>query len=165
VDYPGYGKSGGSVPRNEDELQMAGAALYDAALAAEHGDERRIVVYGRSLGTAVATRLAAQRNPAALVLETPFDSLRSLAQRLFPWAPTFLIRYPFRSDLDAAKIRCPTLILHGTADEVVPFAQGARLAKRIPQATFIAIHDGRHNDLSNFPTYWTAVTRFLTFPR
>jgi pimeloyl-ACP methyl ester carboxylesterase len=143
-------------------MQRAGTALYDAALASEHGDESRIVVYGRSLGTAVATRLAAQRNPGALVLETPFDSLRSLARKLFPWAPTFLVRYPFRSDLDAPKIRCPTLVFHGTADEVVPYAQGERLARRIPQASLITIRGGHHNDLSSSPTYWTALARFLS---
>jgi len=153
------------VPRNEDELQKAGAALYEAALAGEHGDERRLLVFGRSLGCAVATHLAAQRNPGALVLETPFDSLESLARKLFPWAPAFLIRYPLRSDLDAPKIRCPTLVLHGTADEVVPYAQGATLAKRIPQATFISIRGGHHNDLASSATYWTALTRFLTFRR
>jgi pimeloyl-ACP methyl ester carboxylesterase len=160
LDYPGYGKSKGGLP-SEDGLRDSAAAVYDAAVAEERGDEKRVVVFGRSIGTGLAVRLAATRNPGRLILESPYDSLVSLARTLFPWAPGFLVRYPLRSDLDAPKVRCPTLILHGTEDEVIPFEQGRRLAARIPGAIFVPIRGGHHNDLDSFEAWRNALRLFL----
>jgi pimeloyl-ACP methyl ester carboxylesterase len=160
LDYPGYGKSKGGLP-TEDGLHEAASAVYDAAVAEERGDEKRVVAFGRSIGTGLAVRLAAARDPGRLILESPYDSLVSLARALFPWAPGFLVRYPLRSDLDAPKVHCPTLILHGTEDEVIPFEQGRRLAGRIPGAIFVPIRGGHHNDLDSFEAWRKALALFL----
>jgi len=109
---------------SEEGLRKAAAAIYEAAKLEEHGDEKKIIVYGRSIGTGFAIRLAAVQKPGGLILESPYDSMKSLAGELFRWAPAFLVRYPIRSDLDAPLVRCPTLLIHGEQDEVIPFHQG-----------------------------------------
>jgi pimeloyl-ACP methyl ester carboxylesterase len=160
LDYPGYGKSKGGLA-SEHRLHQAARSLYDAAVQQENGDEKRVVLFGRSIGTGLAVRLAAERNPGRLILESPYDSLVSVARDLFPWVPGFLVRYPLRSDLDAPKTHCPTLILHGTEDEVIPFRQGQRLAARIPGAVFVPVRGGHHNDLDGLPAWRKALALFL----
>jgi hypothetical protein len=160
LDYPGYGKSEGELA-DEAGLYRSAAAIYRAAVRGEHGAEDRVVVFGRSLGTGLAIRLAAQQKPGGLILEAPYDSMSSLASSFFPWAPSAILRYPLRSDLDAPQVHCPALLLHGEHDEVVPFRQGARLARRIPGVTFMRIPEGHHNDLARFPAYWSAIDSFL----
>jgi uncharacterized protein len=164
LDYPGYGKSEGGLA-SEDGLRKAAAAIYEAAKLQEHGDEKKIIVYGRSIGTGFAIRLAAVQKPGGLVLESPYDSMKSLAGELFRWAPAFLVRYPIRSDLDAPLVHCPTLLIHGEQDEVIPFHQGEQLASRIPGVTFVPIPSGRHNDLNSFSAYWTNLDAFLARQR
>jgi uncharacterized protein len=160
IDYPGYGKSEGGLP-SEAGLRDAATAVYAAAVQEERGDERRVVVFGRSIGTGLAIRLAAERNPGGLILESPYDSLQSLARNLFPWAPAFLVRFPLRSDLDAPRVRCPALIVHGDRDEVIPFRQGEQLSRRILGVTLVRIEGGHHNDLASFETYWRAIDSFV----
>jgi len=146
-EYRGYGLSVNSSAPSE-------AGLYDDAEAvlvslAERGIGRdRIMLLGESLGSGVASEMAARGLGAALVLVTPYTSIPEVASRFVFGLPVrWLMRERFDSLAKAARITVPTLLLHGTADEVVPYDMGVRLAATFPRARLITIAGGHHNDL------------------
>jgi pimeloyl-ACP methyl ester carboxylesterase len=158
-DYPGFGKSGGVI-RSEAQLH----ADADAVLAAARGwsGGKPVAVMGRSIGTGFAVRLAARNEVAALVLEAPFYSLRDIAALQYPWFPvTLFLRYPLDSYLWMPQVHAPTLVLHGTDDQLIPFSQGERLAALNPRARLAPIPGGTHNDLRHHPEYWRFLEGFF----
>ncbi|MGE0526302.1 MAG: alpha/beta hydrolase [Bdellovibrionales bacterium] len=161
IDYPGYGRSQGQI-RSEDQLHRLGSELLRVARQ-ELGPDENIVVYGRSIGSGIAVKLAAENQVAGLILESPYLSLEKLAAELFPWVPTFLIRYKFPSNLWIWNVKSPVLIVHGERDEVIPFKHGKMLADESAssQLRFVPIANGHHNDLSRFDTYWHSLKTFL----
>ena len=105
----------------------------------------QIVLHGRSLGGGVATALAAEVEPRALVLECTFASVRAVAQSQYPIYPAgLLLRHPFDSEARAVEVSAPVLIAHGDRDEVVPVSQGRRLAEAFPSATYFEIPGQGH---------------------
>lgn len=161
TDYRGYGKSRG--PRSERALLDDALRWYD--YAAERFPEASIVPYGRSLGTAPAAFIAAEREPRHLVLETPYYSMADLAKHWFPWFPSGMIAYPLRTHSYLARVRCPVTLLHGTDDEVVPYESSLRLQRLLkPDDRFISVPGGHHNDLSLFPQYYAMLDAVLTEP-
>jgi pimeloyl-ACP methyl ester carboxylesterase len=158
VDYPGFGKSEGSI-RSEAQLhEMAKAFL---ALAKEKAGGLPLALFGRSIGSGLATRLAAEHEVKALVLESPYLSMLSLATEMFPWVPGFVLRYPLRSDLAMGQVKAPVLILHGDQDELIPHASGLALSKLVENGRFVTIEGGRHNDLGGSEFYWAELKAFL----
>jgi pimeloyl-ACP methyl ester carboxylesterase len=153
LEYPGYGRSGGSP----SETTIVAAA--EAALRWARRDPRveghRIVAYGRSLGGGVAARLAAEHALPALILESAFTSVRPLAARFF--LPGFLVRDPFDTLAALARFHGPLLVLHGRDDTIVPPAHGRALAAAVPGAVFHELPCG-HNDC---PRSWPFIARFL----
>jgi pimeloyl-ACP methyl ester carboxylesterase len=147
VEYPGYGLSRGLEP-NE-------AAIYDDAEVAlrelheKKGVPReRIVLFGQSLGTGVAVEMARRGYGARVVLLSPYTSIADVANRFFPILPNrWLVRDRFDSAGKASSIHAPVLVVHGTDDEVIPFTLGKKLAGLFPNARFVALEKGRHNDL------------------
>ncbi|MBS1962278.1 MAG: alpha/beta fold hydrolase [Bdellovibrionales bacterium] len=159
-DYRGYGKSTGRISSEDQLVNDARAVLAEAR---KDFPDSKIVLFGRSLGTGLAVRLASEMKPALLILETPYLSLASIGRARFPVVLPFLVRYPMRSDLYAPKVTAPTIILHGTDDEVVPFVSGAALAERFtPPADLVKFPGGHHSDLSVFPGYRPTLERSLT---
>jgi fermentation-respiration switch protein FrsA (DUF1100 family) len=159
VDYRGYGQSGGSIA-GEAQLHADMAAVY-TWVAARYPEEQ-VVLYGRSLGSGLAARLAAEHRPRLLILESPFYSLEAIARRQFPFVPPFLLKYPLRTWSWIGQVGCPVMIIHGTADEVVPFADGERLAASVAAPLrFYPVAGGGHNDLARFPAYWEAIDEIL----
>jgi uncharacterized protein len=145
VEYPGYGIAGGS-PSEQGAYAAAESAL--GWLRTEHGvGADRVILLGQSLGTGVASEMARRGLGARLVLISPFTSILDMGRRMLPFVPAFLVRHRFDTQSKAAAIALPVLIIHGTEDEVVPFAMGERLARAFPRAQFVAIPGGRHNDL------------------
>lgn len=145
VEYPGYGVAGGR-PSEQGAYAAGEAALQ--WLQSERGIERdRVVLLGQSLGSGVATELAKRGFGARLVLISPFTSAAEMGRRIFPLFPAAFVRFRFDSLAKAPAISIPVLIIHGTEDEVVPFAMGQRLAGVFPQAQFVPIWGGMHNDL------------------
>jgi uncharacterized protein len=158
-DYRGYGQSSGQI-QSESQLHADAAAV--AAWVLARYPETPLVLYGRSLGSALAVRLAAEHQPRLLILESPFYSLEHLARRQFPWAPSFLLKYPLRAHAWIGQVRSPVVIIHGTDDAIVPFADGERLAGAVTAPLqFHAVAGGGHNDLARFPAYWAAITAAL----
>ncbi|WP_245863534.1 alpha/beta hydrolase [Candidatus Viridilinea mediisalina] len=159
LDYRGYGQSSGRIS-SEAQLHADMAAAY--AWLQERYPAEQLIIHGRSLGTALAVRLAAEQQPRLLILETPFYSLEAIARRQFPWAPPFLLKYPLRSYNWIGAVQSPVVIIHGTNDRIVPFADGERLAAKVnAPLTFVAIPGGNHNNLANFPAYWDALDQAL----
>jgi len=152
VDYPTYGNSKGKL--SEKSLYEMGSWGYQ--FLEKKYREKQIIIYGRSIGSGIATQVASVTAPRALILESPYYNLKDLARRYFPGFPYDLImRYKFRSNKYVQKIECPIYIIHGNRDEVVPFESGRKLAQVVPDKTrFWAIEGGHHNDLNTFPEYF-----------
>jgi fermentation-respiration switch protein FrsA (DUF1100 family) len=145
VDYPGYGASSGRT--TEAGLYEAGALAYAALAARPDVDRKRIYVYGRSLGSAVATHTAADHAVAGLILESPFTSARGMAARHYRIFPRFLVRLGLDNVATIPRVRCPVLIFHGTADRLVPIDMGRSVAAaaRGP-VEFVMIEGAGHNE-------------------
>jgi uncharacterized protein len=148
LDYRGYGRSRGE-PSEAGVRRDAEAAL--AWLAGVRGGEERIVVHGRSLGGAVAAGLALNRNVAGVVLESTFTSLEEMGAEVYPFLPAFLFRR-LRGRFDAlgavSRLRTPVLVVHGTADDLIPFRMGEALHERASEPkTFYPVAGAGHNDL------------------
>ena len=176
VDYRGYGGSTGSP--SERGIYRDGEAALRYLRGRADVDPGRIVVWGRSIGACVAVRLAATPAgaglspaaggpPAGLILESPFTSARELLREggywlLYPLS--FLATYRFDSASLAHRIDVPTLVIHGSADEVVPFRLGRALYEMIPaRVEFLTIDGGGHNDLMvrHADAVWSGVRRFV----
>ena len=164
-DYRGYGRSEGKP--SEAGLYADARAAY--AWLRERAEPGRIVLFGRSLGAAVAVRIAAEGAQArGLILESPFESLAALGEKIFPFLP---VRWMLRQEYDNVKwlprAKLPVLILHGDADEIVPLSQGRRVFELAsPPKRFHLIRGAGHNNtyLVGGPAYWAAWREFLAAP-
>jgi len=161
-DYRGFGASEGRP--SEKGLRRDARAAWDWLTEARSVPSARIVLYGRSLGGAVAAGLGAETRPAGLVLESTFTSLPDLAARLYPWAPArWLSRYRFDTAARLAHVGAPVLVAHSPEDEVIPFAHAERLAAMRPPAIALERLRGSHDEA--FPqaraTFLAALERFL----
>jgi|SRR5262245_8760216 len=144
VNYRGFGGSSGSP--SEDGLLRDAAAAYE--FAARLYPARRIAVWGESLGTGVAVALAAECPVARVILESPFTSTADIAAAIYPFVPVrWFMKDQFHSDRRVGRITAPVLILHGTADNVVPLSYGERLYAliRAPKR-FVHLANAGHND-------------------
>ena len=147
VEYPGYGGAPGK-PTEDTILRQAGEAL-EALAHAGIGPER-VVLWGESLGTGVATRLAVGRGVAGVILEAPFTSVADRAQEIYWWTPArWIVLDAFDNLSRIARIGAPLLVLHGERDETTPAAHGRRLlaaAAEPKRGVFFA--EGGHVDLA-----------------
>ena len=145
VDYPGYGGSAGRA--NEAGLYAAADAAYAALVARPGIDPDRISVYGRSLGSAAATWVAARHPVAGLILESPFTSAGAMARQLYALLPRFIVRLSLDNLGRMRQIRCPVLVFHGDADRLVPTAMGREVAAAAAgPVELVLIHGAGHND-------------------
>jgi uncharacterized protein len=144
LDYRGYGKSAGRP--SETGLRLDADAAYDAALHLGY-DPSVILIHGESLGTAVAGDLASRRPCAGLILESPLASLGDMAATLVPiLGPLFADG--FKTKTIIKQVHVPLLVMHGDADEIVPFSQGqAVFAAANSPKDFWRIRGAHHNDL------------------
>lgn len=156
VEYPGYGESTGAGPSEAGCFEAARAAI---AKLAEYGFDRPICM-GHSLGSGVATALAAEGRCARLVLASPYTSITELASSQYPYVPVrWLLRDRFDSLSRAPNVRIPTLVIHGAQDDVIPITMGRTLAAAIPGAEFLE-RARHHNDILDGET-WAAVAEFV----
>ncbi|KQW52206.1 hypothetical protein ASD88_06350 [Pelomonas sp. Root662] len=153
-DYRGYGKSTGRI---ESEAQLHADVMAVWRSVAPRYAGKRVVIYGRSLGTGLAAELAATVQPDLTVLVSPYASIAGLARHHYPWVPTLALRYPLRTDRVIERIRGPVLLVHGDRDEVIPFAESAKLQAVLPGARLLRIEGGSHNDLQDMPAYRQAM--------
>jgi fermentation-respiration switch protein FrsA (DUF1100 family) len=161
-DYRGYGKSEGR-PTEKGTYRDAEAA-WDYLVNVKKKSPGEIILFGRSLGGAVAAELALRRNPAGLIIESSFKSVPDLGQKFYPWLPVrFLSRFEYSTIDKVALIKCPKLIVHSPGDEIVPFDQGKAIyGKASPPKDFLEIMGG-HNEgfLTSGKVYAEGLERFL----
>ena len=146
LDYSGYGGNAGSP--SEVEVTRDGLAAYDH-LIHEGVMPEHLVLYGESLGGAVALAVAEAGPCAGVVVQSTFASLSSMARAVYPWLPfgAFLARDSFPSDARAARLDVPLLVVHGDRDEIVPYAEGRKIHRMNKNAELLTIEGAGHNDL------------------
>jgi fermentation-respiration switch protein FrsA (DUF1100 family) len=158
LSYRGYGGSTGRP--SEQGLIRDAIAAYDFAV--KRYAPARIVLWGESLGTAVAIALAADHKVGGLMLDAPFTSAADVGAAVYPFVPVrWLIKDPFRSDLRIAHVSAPILIRHGERDWVVPIRFGEQLfaLAREPKR-FLRVPEAGHEDLDEHGSA-EAVKKFL----
>lgn len=150
-DYPGYGKSTGKLT---EEL-LYGYSLQLYKLAARNHPADSIIVYGKSMGTGLATYLASQVPCKRVILETPYYSLSSLAAHFFPIYPMErMTKVKLPSWEYLGQTAEPVTIFHGTSDPVIPYSHASRLKPLLkPGDEFVTIPGGSHNHLRNFTLF------------
>ncbi len=150
-DYRGYGKSTGSI-QSEAQLHADVRAAWNAVEAQYR--EKPIVIYGRSLGTALAAKLALDVKPTLLILVSPFFSMVAMGRQQYPFLPEWLLRYPLRTDRLIADVRTPTVFVHGDKDRLIPIAHSYELMGLANgDAKLLLIEGAAHNDIHRFPSY------------
>lgn len=160
-NYRGYGLSEGRP--GEAALVADALVIHDQLASREDVDPERVVVFGRSLGSAVAVPLAVARPVRGVLLVSPFDSLKSVGQRHYPFVPvSLMLRHPFDSLAHAPAIGAPLLALAGERDRIVPSPHSRRLhdAWRGPKR-WVLLPGADHNRIHLHPGYWPAIRDFL----
>lgn len=144
-DYRGYGRSTGKP--SEVGLYRDAQAAWEY-LARQRGvPPERIILFGESLGGAMAAWLAAREHPGALVLSSAFLSVPELAADLYPWLPArWLARLRYDTRAALAEVTCPVLIAHSPEDEIVPFRHGQALFAAAAEPKVFLSLAGGHND-------------------
>lgn len=163
VDYRGYGKSTGQI---ESEAQLRADVRTAWAVVAPQYAGRKMVLYGRSLGSGLAAGLSAElatgRTPDLTVLVSPYTSMLAVATDHYPWVPEFVLRYPLRTDQLLAQIRSPLLLVHGEQDTLIPPRHSDTLKTLAPHATVLHVAGAAHNDVQTFDSYLGAYARALS---
>lgn len=163
LDYRGYGRSDGRP--DEQGLYRDASAAWDWLITERGLGAQEIVVFGRSLGGAVATELAARERPAGLIVESSFTDLAAMARLHHPLLAAFVpLRYRFPSIGHIARADCPVLVLHSPDDGIVPFEHGRALFAAAPEPKGFVELWGGHNEgfLDSQPGYQQALDGFLT---
>jgi fermentation-respiration switch protein FrsA (DUF1100 family) len=162
IDYRGYGRSEGEP--DEQGLYWDAEAAWDYLTSKRGIAEEQIIIFGRSLGGAVATDLASRVKPAALILESTFTSASDMAAHLFPLlSPVILLRYRFDSATKIERVTIPILMLHSPQDEIIPYRLGRALYELAPQPKHFIEMRGGHNGgfIASQPHYEDGLRRFI----
>ena len=150
IDYRGFGKSIGK--RSEAGIIRDAQFVYDF-LKSKYPEEK-ITIYGRSIGSGFATKIASENNPNRLILDSPYFSFLHLMRRYLPIFPVSkILKYHIRTDLYINEVSCPIFIIHGTRDWQIPFSNSKKLAKKSSRVILIPIEDASHNNLPRFAAY------------
>jgi len=161
-DYRGYGRSEGTP--SEDGLYRDARAAW-AYLTQDRGYAGTdVILFGRSLGGAVATRLASEVRPGGLILESTFGSARDMADEVFPVMTRLLyLRFGFNTVVRIKKVHVPVLVLHSPDDEIIPYRQGRKVfvAANEPRSFFEMRGDHNSGFLTSQPEYGQALESFI----
>ena len=161
VDYRGFGKSTGKRSEHEmlDDMQFVYAKL------TEQVPEHHMIVYGRSIGSGFACKVASDNKPRYLILDAPYYSFRKVVERFLPILPhKYLLRYQLRTDKWIRHVNCHTYIIHGTKDRLIPIRHSEELQAINPsKITLIRIAGGGHNNLATFNEYHNFVRDILLY--
>jgi len=163
IDYRGYGQSEGQTTERGIYRDADAAWRYlieDRGIVAND-----IVIFGRSLGASVASRLAAQQQPLALIVESSFTSVPDIAQDLYPWLPArWLSRLSHATRDYVRDVRCPVLVVHSRDDEIIPFHHGEAIFSSANEPRTLLAIRGTHNNafLQDERAYIGGLRTFLT---
>lgn len=145
IDYRGYGRSEGSI--SEHGMYLDGEAAWNYLTENKRIPSEKIIIFGRSLGAAVAAHTAARKKPGGLILESAFTSVVDMGASLYPYIPVRLLsRYEYDIKKTLPAVSCPVLIIHSPFDELVDIENGLKLYEiaRAPKE-MLRIRGG-HND-------------------
>lgn len=160
VDYRGFGKSTGK--RTQKAVKRDLQVIYNKIK--ENVSEKYIILYGRSLGSGFAAKLASMNHPRMLILDAPYYSLSKVAKRYLPFMPlSILIKFPMPTYKWLQYVQCPVHIIHGTDDKLIPFKTSVKLSKIQPKRTTLhAIIGGGHKNLNTFESYHKILEEIMT---
>ena len=160
VDYRGFGKSTGK--RSQKAIKRDLQLVYDKIK--EQISEDRIVLYGRSLGSGFATKLASMNHPKMLILDAPYYSLRKVTARYAPFMPlSILLKYPMPTYKWLKYVQCPIHIIHGTHDKLIPYKSSVKLSQIRPKLTKLhTVIGGGHKNLNNYESYHNMLDDIMT---
>jgi len=160
VDYRGFGKSTGR--RTQKAIKRDMQVVYDKIK--QKVDEKYIILYGRSLGSGFATKLASMNNPRMLILDAPYYSLKHVAKKFMPFMPlSLLLKFPMPTYKWLQYVNCPIHIIHGTDDNLIPYKTSVRLSKVKPaQTTLYTVIGGGHKNLNTFEAYHKMLNDIIT---
>lgn len=157
-DYRTFGKSEGKL--TEASLYRDARKCYKHLLT--QYDSENIIQYGRSLGSALATRMTRKFGSRFLILETPYLSMKAMAEHKFPFLPIgWILNFHLRQDLDIKLIKSPILIITGTEDELTPHNHSLALSKLSTEVELAIIEKGTHNGLPEHKIYDDAMDRYF----
>lgn len=159
LDYRGYGKSTGKITSQQqlfDDVRTA----WEQVSPQYQG--KPIVIYGRSLGTALATELARHVPHAKLVLVSPFTSMVAMASSHYRFAPSALLRYPLYTDRMIGEVSTPVVFFHGDNDDFIPLHHSQTLQKLTQKPSILTpVNGASHNDVHEFNSYLEAFANTL----
>ncbi|WP_297795831.1 alpha/beta fold hydrolase [uncultured Eudoraea sp.] len=160
VDYRGFGKSTGR--RTQKAIKRDMQVIYNKIK--ENVNEKYIILYGRSLGSGFATKLASMNNPRMLILDAPYYSLSKVAKKYIPFMPlSLLIKFPMPTYKWLQYVNCPIHIIHGTDDKLIPYKTSVRLSKIKPKSTTLhTVIGGGHKNLNTFESYHKMLSEIIT---
>ncbi|WP_372973589.1 alpha/beta hydrolase [Muriicola sp.] len=160
VDYRGFGKSTGR--RTQKAIKRDMQVVYEKIR--EKVDEKYIILYGRSLGSGFAAKLASMNNPRMLILDAPYYSLSHVAKKYIPFMPlSLLIKFPMPTYKWLRYVQCPIHIIHGTDDHLIPYKSSLKLSKIKPkQTTLYTVIGGGHKNLNTFESYHKMLHDIIT---
>ena len=159
AEYPGFGKAEGKA--TEDLMYQEAIQVYQ--LARKKYTPQQIIIYGKSIGTGVASYLASRRDCQNLILETPYYSIASLLRPLFGIYPLgSLLHFQFPTYQYLPEVAAPITILHGTRDGVIRYSNAQQLQPLLKSGDrFITIEGGSHNNLNDFPLMQQSIRQIL----
>ena len=151
VDYRGFGKSTGRRTQKavKRDMQLIYNKIKDKVA------EKYIILYGRSLGSGFATKLASMNDPRMLILDAPYYSLSKVAKKYIPFMPlSLLIKFPMPTYKWMKYVKCPIHIIHGTDDKLIPYKTCVKLSRFQPKTTTLhTVIGGGHKNLNTFESY------------
>ncbi len=158
-DYPGYGKSTGTIT----EIKLYQQALQIKKMADASFGADNIILYGKSLGTGLASYVASNSKAKMLILETPYYSIPSLAKKIAPIYPTqLMLKYNLPTYSFLENVSYPIIIFHGTDDYVIPYSNAIKLKAVIKNSDlFVTIPAGTHHNINTMPRYTAVIDSIL----
>jgi uncharacterized protein len=145
IDYRGYGKSEGKI--SEKGTYRDAEAAWNYLNQTQGISAKQIIIFGRSLGASIASKLASKHTPAALIIESGFSSVASMGQRFYPFLPIRWLTY-FKYDTReyVKNISCPVMVAHSKDDEIIPYEEGLEIFAAAPEPKQFLEMQGGHND-------------------
>lgn len=163
-DYRQYGKSEGNISEQGTYIDAKAALKY--LHSRKDIDHKKIIFFGRSLGSAVAVDLAIKEKCRALILESPFSSIKEMTKSLYPFLPiSYFVRTKYDTLSKIRDIKVPVLIIHGEKDDLVPIEQGRKLYETANEPKeFYTIPEANHNDtyIAGGEKYFDVIRRFVS---
>ncbi|MFK7921075.1 MAG: alpha/beta hydrolase [Bacteroidia bacterium] len=158
LDYRGYGKSEGSI-RSEKQLIADAQLAYD--WVRERSPDGKFVISGTSIGTGIATQIAANNPIDLLLLNSPYSALQDLIREKYPIVPPFVIKYKLPTRQYANQVDCPIVVFHGQQDELIPVSHAEKLKEQKADIQLHILPRSGHNNLSTDPTYIAVLNEVL----